>query len=277
VARPTLIGRQPATDEGEGLLAGKTALVTGSAIGLGAAIARRLAAEGARVVVTGYPEERGEALAAELGGGALFVAADLRDVEQTRALARRTLEACGGLDVLVNNAAVSDRATLEELTPELFDRQFHIIVRAPLLLVQETVASLKARRGVVINVASVNSYMGWQNLLVYAAAKAALVTASKNLANALKYARVRVHCLNPGWIDTEGERAMMERLGHPPDFLDREGRRLPLGRLLRPEEVAEVALLLASDRAAAFSGAVIELEQYPLGALCHPEDTEPMQ
>jgi NAD(P)-dependent dehydrogenase (short-subunit alcohol dehydrogenase family) len=258
-------------------LSGKVALVTGSAIGLGAAIARKLAREGARVVVTGYPEDRAQALARELGNGACFIAADLTDAEQTRALARTTIETCGGLDILVNNAAISDRATVEELTPELFDRQFHVIVRAPLLLVQAALPSLRARTGVVINIGSVNARVGWSNLLVYASAKAALETASRNLANALKYARVRVHCLNPGWIDTEGERASMAKLGHAPDFLDAEGRRLPLGRLLAPEEIAEVVLLLASERGAAFSGAVIELEQFPTGVLCHPEDTGPGQ
>jgi NAD(P)-dependent dehydrogenase (short-subunit alcohol dehydrogenase family) len=258
-------------------LEGKVALVTGSCIGLGAAIARVFAREGARVVVTGLPEDRGRALAAELGGGALFLPANLLDAAQTRGLVRETLRLCGGLDILVNNAAISDRATLEEVTPELFDRQMHLIVRAPILLAQEALASLKARTGCIVNVASVNAYMGWQNLLVYASAKAALVAASKNLANALKYARVRVYCLNPGWIDTEGERSMMERLGHGKDFLDREGRELPLGRLLKPEEVAEAALFLASPKGAPFSGQVLELEQYPLGAMCHPKHTEPMQ
>jgi NAD(P)-dependent dehydrogenase (short-subunit alcohol dehydrogenase family) len=258
-------------------LEGKAALVTGSCIGLGAAFARAFAREGARVVVTGFPEDRGRALAAELGGGAAFLPADPLDAEQCRRLARETLRLCGGLDVLVNNAALSDRAALEQVTPAQFDRQMHLIVRAPLLLAQEALASLKERRGCIVNIASVNSHVGWQNLLVYSAAKAALVNVSKNLANALKYARVRVYCLNPGWVDTEGERAMMGRLGHPADFLDREGLRFPMGRLLRPEEVAEVALFLASDRGLPFSGQVIDLEQFPLGAMCHPKDTEPMQ
>jgi len=128
---------------------------------------------------------------------------------------------------------------------------------------------------VILNIASVNAYAGWPDLVVYASAKAALVTASKNLANALKYARVRVYCLNPGWIDTEGERAMMTRVGHPPDFLDREGGQFPLGRLMKPQEIAEVVAFLASDKAAAFSGTVIELEQFPLGGMYNPRDTEP--
>lgn len=259
------------------LLQGKVALVTGSSIGLGAAIAEALAAEGARVAVTGIPADRGRTLAERLGNGCFFVEGDLRDVESTRNLVRATLAGCGGIDILVNNAAVSERAAIEDFTPEQFNSIFQVNLRGPLLLAQAALPSLKERRGVIVNIGSVNAYVGWPNLLVYSASKAALVTASRNLANALKYARVRVYCVNPGWIDTEGERAMMRKLGHPDDFLDREGERLPMGRLMKPGEIAEVVLFLASGKAAPFSGAVIDLEQYPVGCLHHPMDTEPMQ
>jgi NAD(P)-dependent dehydrogenase (short-subunit alcohol dehydrogenase family) len=255
-------------------LTGKVALVTGSCIGLGAAIAERLASDGARLVVTGYPVERGQALAARLPG-ALFIPADLCSADDTRALAREAIDRCGGLDILVNNAADSERATIDRITPELFDRQFHVIVRAPLLLAQAALSSLIARRGVIVNIGSVNARVGWPDLVVYAAAKAALVTASKNLANALKYSRVRVHCLNPGWVDTEGERAMVARLGHPPDYLDREGARFPMGRILAPREIADVVAFFASPQAEAFSGTVVELEQFPLGGMHSPRATEP--
>jgi NAD(P)-dependent dehydrogenase (short-subunit alcohol dehydrogenase family) len=253
------------------------ALVTGSCIGLGAAIATRLARDGARVIITGSQVERGQALAASLGGGSFFLAGDLRDAEATRALAATTVERCGGIDILVNNAAVSIRATIEEFTPEQFDTIMHVNLRSVLLLSQAALPSLKARRGVIVNIGSVNAHVGWQNLVVYAASKAAIAAASKNMANALKYARVRVHCLNPGWVDTEGERASMTTLGHGDDFLDREGARLPIGRLLAPAEVADAVAYFVSPQAAAFSGTVIDLEQYPVNALAHPSNTEPMQ
>jgi NAD(P)-dependent dehydrogenase (short-subunit alcohol dehydrogenase family) len=258
-------------------LAGKVAVVTGSSIGLGAAIATTLAREGARVVVTGIPEDRGRALAAALGNESFFVAGDFRDVKETRGVIETALAKCGGIDILVNNAAISERASLEDFTPEYFDRVIQVNLRAPLLLSQAALPSLKKRGGVILNVGSVNSYAGWQNLLVYSAAKAGLVTASKNMANALKYTRVRVYCINPGWIDTEGERAMMKKLGHGDDFMDQEGKQLPIGRLILPAEVAEVVLFLVSDKAAAFSGTVVELEQFPIGCLTHPKATEPFQ
>jgi NAD(P)-dependent dehydrogenase (short-subunit alcohol dehydrogenase family) len=258
-------------------LEGKVALVTGSCIGLGAAIATALAAEGARVAVTGIPVEKGRALAEQLGNGSFFVEADLRDVQATRKLAAVTLEKCGGIDILVNNAAISERASLEDFTPEQFDAVMHINLRSVLLLAQAALPSLKKRTGVIVNVASVNAYVGWQNLLVYSCSKAGIVTASRNMANALKYSRVRVHCINPGWIDTEGERSMMKKLGHPEDFLDQEGKRFPIGRIMKPSEIAAAVLFLVSPQNAAFSGVVVDLEQFPLAALHHPMDTEPMQ
>lgn len=258
-------------------LSGKVAVVTGSAIGLGAAIAAAFHREGAKVVVTGYPVDRARALARTFGRRGLYVPGDFRDVGETRGVVRAAIEAFGGVDILVNNAAITDRCTLEELTPEFFEAQININLRAPLFLAQAALPSLKKRRGSIINIGSVNAHVGWQNLLVYSAGKAALVTASKNMANAFKYSRVRVYCLNPGWIDTEGERLMMKKLGHPADFLDREGRRFPIGRLMKPSEIAEVALFLASSKGEPFSGQVIDLEQFPLGCLFHPKDTEPMQ
>src|SRR6185295_4022221 len=143
-------------------LDGKVAVVTGSCIGLGAAIATALAAEGARVVVTGIPAEKGKALAASLGNGSFFVEADLRDVKATRNLMATALEKCGGIDILVNNAAISERATLEDFTPEQFDSVMHINLRSVLLLSQAALPSLKQRTGVILNIGSVNSYVGWQ-------------------------------------------------------------------------------------------------------------------
>jgi NAD(P)-dependent dehydrogenase (short-subunit alcohol dehydrogenase family) len=253
-----------------GRLAEKVAVVTGSTQGLGAAVARLYVREGARVVLSGRSRTNGEALARELGPSALYRQSDLTQVEDCRALIEAALRRFGGIDVLVNAAADTNRSTVRDFTPQQFDRQFHLNLRAPLLLAQAALPSLRERRGVVINIGSVNAYMGEPRLLVYAASKGALETASRNLASALKYERVRVFCLNVGWMDTEGERAIMAKLGHPPDFLETEGKRFPLGRQLKPEEVAQACLFFASADASAFSGAVVELEQFPVGPLSDP-------
>lgn len=255
------------------LLAGKVAVVTGSTQGLGAAIATLYAKEGAKVVLSGRSAKNGAALAKKLGRNALYQESDLTRVEDCRRLIDVAMKKFGGVDILVNSAVDSSRATVDDFTPEFFDRLFALNLRAPLLLSQYAIGSLRKRRGVIVNIGSVNSFMGEPKLLVYAATKGALQTASRNLAHFLKFDRVRVYCLNVGWMDSEGERTMMKRLGHAADFIDREGKGWPLGRILKPSEVAEVALFLASDKAAPFSGQVIELEQFPTGPLGPPQKT----
>lgn len=251
-------------------LEGKVAIVTGSTQGLGAAIARRFVEHGARVVLSGRNEDNGRRLAGELGPAAVFERGDLARVEDCRALVERATAAFGGVDVLVNSAADTSRAGLESFTPDFFDRMFALNVRAPLLLAQAALPSLKERTGTVINIGSVNAYMGAPVLLVYSAAKGALMTASKNMANALQHERVRVFCLNVGWMETEGEHAVLAREGKPADFIERAGKNLPLGRLMQPAEIADWCLFLSQPSTAVFSGAVIDLEQFPFGAPSYP-------
>ena len=253
------------------LLAGKVAVVTGSTQGLGAAIATLYVKEGAKVVLTGRSAADGKAVAKRLGRNAIFEETDLVRVDDCRRLIDVALKRFGKVDILVNNAVDATRATVDDVTPEIFDGIFALNLRAPLLLAHHAIKSLRKGRGVIINIGSINAFMGEPRLLVYAASKGALVTASRSLANYLKFDRVRVYCVNCGWMDTEGERAMMKHLGHPPDFIDRAGKGWPLGRILKPSEVAEVALFLASERAAPFSGQVIELEQFPTGTLSAPQ------
>jgi NAD(P)-dependent dehydrogenase (short-subunit alcohol dehydrogenase family) len=252
------------------LLSGKVAVITGSTQGHGAALATLCVKEGAKVVISGLSAKDGKAVAKKLGKNAVFEPTDLVRPEDCRRLIDVALDRFGGIDILVNNAVDATRATVDDVTPEVFDRIFGVNVRAPLLLAHHAIASLRKRRGVIINIGSINAYMGEPSLLVYAASKGALQTVSRNLANALKFDRVRVYCLNVGWMNSEGERAMMQRLGHAADFLDQQGKAWPLGRILKPSEVAEVALFLASERAAPFSGQVIELEQFPTGPLGAP-------
>jgi NAD(P)-dependent dehydrogenase (short-subunit alcohol dehydrogenase family) len=251
---------------GKGRLAGKLALVTGSTQGLGAGIARCFAAEGARVVVTGRSRERGKAVAKSIECGTVFIPADLERPEEVRRLAVEALETLGGLDILVNSAALPERSDVSSFTAGQFDRLFHVDVLAPLLLAQAARKALSARTGVIINIGSVNAYMGEGKLLIYAATKGALMTATKNLAADLQYDRIRVHVLNCGWMDTEGERAIMAGEGRPPNFLDEAGKYLPMGRLISPADIGAACVWLASDEAAVFSGAVIDLEQCPVGA-----------
>jgi len=253
-----------------GPLSGRVAVVTGSTQGLGAAIAKLFVDAGARVVLSGRSAQKGEEVRRRLGPKAIFQQTDLANAEDCRALIDAALRTYDGIDILVNSAADTSRSTVDDLTPEFLDHQLAVNLKAPLLLARFAAASLRKRRGVILNIGSVNAFMGEPKLLAYSASKGALQTASRNLANALKYDRVRVYCLNLGWMDSEGERAVLAGLGHPADFIDRQGKRWPLERPLRPTEVAEVCLFLASEKAAPFSGTVIELEQFPTGALSAP-------
>lgn len=248
-------------------LSGKVALVTGGTQGLGAAIARRFAESGAKVTFTGRSEEKGASRLSELrslGYDVDFVAGDLADEAFCRAAVDAALERYGRLDVLVNSAADTRRSTLRTMTPEFFEYQFTLNVRAPLLLAQRALDALRQDHGAIINIGSVNAHIGGSDLLVYSATKGALMTASRNLASALRNERVRVYCLNVGWMDSDGERALQTSLGKPEDYLDVEGAKRPLGRLITPDDVAAFCTFLASPEARAFSGAVIELEQTPV-------------
>jgi len=246
-------------------LRGLKALVTGSTQGLGEAIARRFVAEGARVVITGRHAGRGRAVAKALGHGTVFLRADLSRPAAVRRLGLDAVRRLGGLDLLVNSAALPERSTLESFTVAHFEELFRVNLLAPLLLSQAALNSLAARSGAIINIGSVNAYIGAENLLVYAATKGALMTVSRNLSASLRERRVRVHCLNVGWMDSDGERALQTKLGRPKDFLDEMGRLAPTGRLIKPAEVAGICVALATAEGAVFSGSVIDLEQAPVG------------
>lgn len=249
-------------------IGGKIALVTGSATGIGEAIARRLAAEGARVMVHGLGAEReqGEAVARSLGGGAAFTSADLADPDQCGALAQTVLERFGGLDILVNNAARTTRSTLETTDAALFDDVMAVNVRAPLLLIRSLLPHWRARGGgVALNIGSVNAWCGEAGLLAYSVSKGALMTLTRNLADAHARDGVRVNQLNLGWTLTPNEYALKVRDGLPPDWPESLApQTAPAGRLLRPNEIAHYALAFVSDAGGPITGAVVDLEQYPV-------------
>ena len=205
-------------------LTGKVAVVTGSTQGLGAAIATLFVKEGAKVVITGLSAKDGKARREELG--------QERGLRADRPGARRGLPAA---DSRCPRALRQDRhpgqqrrrrhardGRRRDARRSSTDLRAQPACATPAGAPCHRVAAAR-QRGVIINIGSINAFMGEPSLLVYAASKAALQTASRNLANFLKFDRVRVYCLNIGWMDTEGERAMMTQLGHPRDFIERTG------------------------------------------------------
>ena len=245
-------------------LAEKSILVTGSTTGIGEAIARWACREGANVMLHGREIERGHALVAELGPQARFIAGDLSDAAVPTKLVQAAVEAFGRLDGIVNNAAWVVRSDIETTDAALFDKVLATNVRAPFLLIQASLPYLKESRGCVLNIGSMNAYTGESNLFAYSVSKGALMTLSRNLADALCYDGVRVNHFNVGWVLTPNEYHYKVNDGLPADWPDHVPAQFaPRGKLMKPEEIAAAAIYWLSNASRPFSGSVVDLEQYP--------------
>ncbi len=240
-------------------------LITGSTTGIGEAMARRFSKEGASVILHGRDKNRGERLANELGEQAAFVQADLVNPEDVSLLAQEASAAFGGIDALVNNAALTSRATLEETDVATFDRIIAGNLRAPFLLIKELLPELRKSSGCVVNIGSVLGHCGQSNLLAYSVSKGGLMTLTRNLADSLGSQGIRVNQLNVGWTLTDNEyRAKLED-GLPEDWPNQlPPYTVPSGKLLTPEDIAEASIYWVSKESRPISGSVLEIEQYPM-------------
>jgi 3-oxoacyl-[acyl-carrier protein] reductase len=239
-------------------LNGKVAIVTGASKGIGAAIARGLAAEGAAVVVN-YSASRtlAERVVADItsrGGKAIAVQADVSKAGEVEALFAATEKAFGGLDVLVNNAGVYRFAPLEEITEDEFHRQFNINVLGTLLASREALKYFGPNGGSVINISSIASHSPIPTAVVYSATKGALDTVTRVLAKELGPKKIRVNAINPGGVETEGTHEL-GIIGS--DFEKQLVARTALGRLGQPHDIASVAVFLASPASGWMTGETI--------------------
>jgi 3-oxoacyl-[acyl-carrier protein] reductase len=241
-------------------LAGKVAVVTGASKGIGAAIARHLAAEGAAVVVN-YASSRAGADAvvkaiSQEAGKAVAVQADVSKHEDIRRLFAETKKAFGKLDILVNNAGIYEFAPLEAITAEHFHKQFNLNVLGLLLATQEAVKLIGPTGGSIINISSIVSPMPVQTAAVYSGTKAAVDAITIALSKELGPRKIRVNSLNPGMIETEGL--------HTTGIAESEFRKMvesqtPLGRIGQPEDIARAAVFFASDDAGWVTGQTLLL------------------
>jgi 3-oxoacyl-[acyl-carrier protein] reductase len=232
-----------------GKLTGKVAVVTGASKGIGAGIARSLAAEGAGVVVnyasdrTGAEKVVGDIVSRD--GKAVAVQADVSKAADVRRLFQETKKAFGSLDVLVNNAGIYHFDPVESLSEAEFHRQFNTNVLGAILTVQEALKLFGPSGGSVINVSSVISEIGLPGGLVYAATKAALDSVTRTLAAELAPKKIRVNTIAPGAVETEGTHAA-GIIGS--DFEKQAVARTLLGRIGQPDDIAKAVVFLASDQ-----------------------------
>jgi len=254
-------------------LDGRVAIVTGGTQGLGEAVARLFAERGARgLVLCGRNVANGERVARELTTGgctALFVRADLTRIEECRAVVAAADGAFGRVDALVNAAASTDRGTIVDTAPDLYDYIMALNVRAPFYLMQDTIKIMlrEGSGGSIVNILSMSAHGGQPFLTPYSMSKGALLTLTKNVAHAMRREKIRVNGLGVGWMDTPGEDAIVRRYHGKVDgwLADAEASQ-PWGRLVKPDEVARACAYLASDESGLMSGAIIDFAQMVLGA-----------
>jgi 3-oxoacyl-[acyl-carrier protein] reductase len=235
-------------------LEGKVAVVTGASKGIGAGIAKHLAADGASVVVNySSSKEAADRVVSDItknGGKAIALQADISKQADVERLFSETKKALGRLDILVNNAGAYEFAPLENITPEAFHRMFDLNVLGLILASQQAAKYFGPEGGSIINISSVASYLTPPYGSVYSAAKAAVDALTKSLAKELGPRKIRVNAINPGTVVTEGLRAS----GMDGDFRKQIEARTPLGRIGEVDDIAPAAVFLASPDASWISG-----------------------
>lgn len=240
-------------------LDGKVALVTGAAGGIGSAVARALAAEGARTVLFDRtPAEITAESILDAGGAAVTITGDVR----LDADARRGVETCigdySGLDILVNTAGVVRYAEVPDLSEEDWDLQLDTNLKGAFLLSKHAVPAMRVRgAGAIVTVASAQALASQPLVAAYSAAKAGIVALTKTMAIDHGKDNIRVNCVLPGSVLTDMLRDSARQFGgdDPEGALDEWGTIHPIGRLIRPEEIAAAILFLVSDQSSAITGA----------------------
>ena len=241
-------------------LTGKVAVVTGASKGIGAGIAKHLAAEGAAVVVNYSSSREGaERVVSEItskGGKAMAVQADVSKKRDIERLFNVTKKAFGKVDVLVNNAGVYEFSPLEAINEEHFHKQFNLNVLGLLLTTQEAVKNFGNNGGSIINVSSVVSTLGVPAAAVYSGTKGAVDSITRTLAKELGPRGIRVNAINPGMIETEGVHAAGIAES---DMRKQVEAQTPLGRIGQPEDIATAAVFFASPDSAWLTGETLKI------------------
>ncbi|TIQ62732.1 MAG: SDR family oxidoreductase [Mesorhizobium sp.] len=249
------------------------AIVTGGAQGIGFAVAEALADEGCRALaLIGRSQEKGDKAVAthkKSGVDAIFISADVAQVADCKRAVETAIAHFGTVNALVNAAATSARGSLVETSEETFDQIFQTNVRGPFFLMQALVAHLLDRKapGSIVNVLSMSAHCGQSFLTPYSSSKGALMTLTKNVANAYRSNRIRCNAVLPGWMDTEGEDIVQKKWhAAPDDWLEKAEAAQPMGQLVKPDQLARLISYMVSPQSGVMTGSLVDYDQNVAGA-----------
>jgi NAD(P)-dependent dehydrogenase (short-subunit alcohol dehydrogenase family) len=249
-------------------------IISGGTQGLGLAVARTLIAQGCtRLTLTGRDADKGAAAAQQLCTDAvdcLFVACDVASIEDCQAVVAAALAHHGFVNGLVNCAADTSRGSLTDTTPELWARHMDTNLRGPFLLMQGVVQHLldTGKPGSIVNILSTSAHVGQSFLTAYSTSKGGLQTLTMNAANAYRSNRIRCNAVAPGWMDTPGEDAVQKTFHNAPDdWLEKAEAGLPMGQLVKPDQIAPLIAYLVGPDSGIITGAVINYDQQIIGAV----------
>lgn len=245
-------------------LAGKKALITGGGTGIGRACALAFAREGARVALAGRRAEPLSAVAAEIynaGGEALAVQCDVTKVDQVERAVGTAADRFGGLNIVVNSAGALVPGSAEETSEAHWDRLIAVNLKGTFLVSRAALAWLRrAGGGSIINIGSVLGLVGMKKRAAYAAAKGGVTLLTKAMALDHAHENIRVNCICPGLVETELIESMIAGRSDPAAFRRQRAEQIPLGRIGRPEDMAGMAVFLASDESSWLTGAALPLD-----------------
>lgn len=244
-------------------LRGKTAIVTGSADGIGRSIAQAMAEAGANVVIADIQEDKGREVEQGIagdGGSAMFVPCDIGSGEQVAALIQRVVEKFGGIDIVCNNAAIDYQSPFVDMEEAVWQRVININLTGAFRLCRHAVPYMLKDGGSIVNIASVQAFMGFPTYSAYAAAKGGIVSLTRQLAVELAPHRIRVNSISPGTIRTPMTQNDLDNASDPDELLRYLAGQHALNRLGEPEEVASAAVFLASDEAAFITGTDLKVD-----------------
>jgi NAD(P)-dependent dehydrogenase (short-subunit alcohol dehydrogenase family) len=245
-------------------LAGKVALITGGGTGIGRACAVLFGREGARVAVAGRRAEPLAEVSAEIqkaGGEALGVTCDVTRADQVAQMIRRTGERFGKLDVVINNAGAVEPGTAEETSDEMFDRLLDVNLKGTFLVSRAAVPELRRQGGgSIINISSIFGTFGGKRRVAYSAAKGGVTLMTRSMALDHGHENIRVNCICPTLVETPLVEKLLAQQPDPAAFRAMRAAQIPLGRIGRPEDVAYLALYLASDESSWMTGAALPMD-----------------